>query len=311
MEQDVVVRACGLRRSYGDFVAVDGIDFEIRRGEFFGFLGPNGAGKTTTMRMLYRASGLDGGSLEILGFDASTTKNDRIIKSRVGVVPQEDNLDQEMTVAENLDVFARFYGFSKTERKERVEAMILFADLDSKRNELVETLSGGMKRRLMVARGLLGSPDLFVLDEPSTGLDPRARQRIWERLAELRRQKTTVILTTHYMEEAERLCDRIAIMDAGKIVALGTPKSLIKENVPAHVVEIRLGYDQDISIVDPLRGDALRVEELNDRVLFYTDDPQVLLAHAADLVGVQTLVRLSSLDDVFLRITGHGLGHDE
>jgi lipooligosaccharide transport system ATP-binding protein len=310
MEQDVVVRACGLRRSYGDFVAVDGIDFEIRRGEFFGFLGPNGAGKTTTMRMLYRASGLDGGSLEILGVDASTTKNDRMIKARVGVVPQEDNLDQEMTVAENLDVFARFYGFSKAERKERVEAMILFADLDSKRNELVETLSGGMKRRLMVARGLLGSPDLFVLDEPSTGLDPRARQRIWERLAELRRQKITVILTTHYMEEAERLCDRIAIMDAGKIVAMGTPKSLIKDHVPAHVVEIRLGYDQDISIVDPLRGDALRVEELNDRVLFYTDDPQVLLAHAADLVGVQTLVRLSSLDDVFLRITGHGLGHE-
>ncbi len=308
MEQDVVVRARGLRRSYGDFVAVDGIDFEIRRGEFFGFLGPNGAGKTTTMRMLYRASSLDGGTLEILGFDASTTAHDRSIKARVGVVPQEDNLDQEMTVAENLDVFSRFYGYSKAERRSRVEAMIMFADLDAKRNELVETLSGGMKRRLMVARGLLGSPELFVLDEPSTGLDPRARQRIWERLAELRRQKTTVVLTTHYMEEAERLCDRIAIMDAGKIVALGTPAALIRDHVPSQVVEIRLAYDQDSSIVAPLHGDALRVEDLKDRVLLYADDVQALVARAAELDGVQTLVRRTTLDDVFLKITGRGLG---
>lgn len=310
MEHDVVVRASGLRRSYGDFIAVDGIDFEIRRGEFFGFLGPNGAGKTTTMRMLYRASGLDGGSLEILGFDASTTKNDRAIKARVGVVPQEDNLDQDMTVAENLDVFSRFYGYARAERKTRVEAMVAFADLEAKRDALVETLSGGMKRRLMVARGLLGSPDLFVLDEPSTGLDPRARQRIWERLAELRRQKTTVVLTTHYMEEAERLCDRIAIMDAGKIVAIGTPAELIRDHVPSQVVEVRLAHDQESSIVEPLHHLARRVEDLKDRVLLYADDVQGLIARAAELDRVQTLVRRTSLDDVFLKITGRGLGDE-
>ena len=307
---DVVVRASQLRRVYGDFVAVDGIDFEIKRGEFFGFLGPNGAGKTTTMRMLYRASSLDGGSLEILGFDASTSANDRQIKAKVGVVPQDDNLDQEMSVFENLDVFARFYGYSRAERAKRVEAMIEFADLQAKRDDLVERLSGGMKRRLMVARGLLGAPELIVLDEPSTGLDPRARQRIWEKLAELRRQETTVILTTHYMDEAERLCGRIAIMNEGKIVALDTPTKLIADHVPASVVEIRLGYDQDVAVADALIGQAIRSEVLKDRVLLYTDDPAPLVAQAAEIEGALALARRSTLDDVFLKITGHGLGDE-
>lgn len=308
MSDEVVVRAVDLRRAYGEFVAVDGISFEIHRGEFFGFLGPNGAGKTTTMRMLYRASRVDSGTLDILGYSAAGADHDRQIKARVGVVPQEDNLDQELTVAENLEVFARFYGYTRDERQRRVEAMIRFADLETKRGDLVETLSGGMKRRLMVARGLLGNPDLLVLDEPSTGLDPRARQRIWDKLGELRRQKTTVVLTTHYMDEAERLCDRIAIMDGGKIVAVGTPEALIREHVPPQVVEIRFAVGQETSAADFLKPLALRVEALADRILFYTDDPQQIVMRSAELVGVQTLVRRSTLDDVFLKITGHGLG---
>lgn len=308
MSDEIAVRAVDLRRAYGEFVAVDGISFEIHQGEFFGFLGPNGAGKTTTMRMLYRASRIDSGTLEVLGYSASGTDNDRVIKARVGVVPQEDNLDQELTVTENLEVFARFYGYSRDERRARVEAMIRFADLEAKRGDLVEKLSGGMKRRLMVARGLLGNPDLLVLDEPSTGLDPRARQRIWEKLGELRRQKTTVVLTTHYMDEAERLCDRIAIMDGGKIVAVGTPSALIQVHVPPHVVEVRFAVGQEPGAADFLKPFAIRVETLNDRVLFYTDDPSEILGRSVALTGVQTLVRRSTLDDVFLKITGHGLG---
>lgn len=302
-----VVRATGLQRRYGDFVAVDGIDFEIQRGEFFGFLGPNGAGKTTTMRMLYRASSVDGGELEILGLDATDPRNDRALKAKIGVVPQEDNLDQELTVAENLEVFARFYGMGRAERRARVEQLLAFADLEAKRNDLVERLSGGMKRRLMVARGMLGTPELLILDEPSTGLDPRARQRIWEKLAELRRRNTTVILTTHYMDEAERLCDRIAIMDSAKIVAIDTPEALIRAHVPPQVVEVRLGLDADAEATRDLHGLARRVETLKDRVLFYTDDPQTLLQSAAQIPNALTLVRRATLEDVFLSITGHGL----
>ncbi len=302
------VRAQGLFRAYDDFVAVNGIDFDIQVGECFGFLGPNGAGKTTTMRMIYRTSPVGGGTLEIFGRDASGQGADRDLKAMMGVVPQLDNLDQEMTVTENLTVFARFYGMSKKDRQTRVEEMIEFADLVDKRDSLVETLSGGMKRRLMIARGLLGDPKLVILDEPTTGLDPRARQRIWEKLSELRKRNATLILTTHYMEEAERLCDRIAIMDAGEIVALGSPRDLIQAHVSKHVVDIRLGFDGDAKALKPLYGDAKRVEELQDRVLLYVDDAESLIARVAhEFPELDALVRQATLDDVFLKITGRGL----
>lgn len=307
MTSDIAVSARNLRRTFGSFVAVDGIDFDIKRGEFFGFLGPNGAGKTTTMRMIYRATSPDGGELRVLG-ELADGSNDRRIKQLVGVVPQEDNLDQEMSVAENLDVFARFYAYTAQERRERVEHLLDFADLQSKRDDKVQKLSGGMKRRLMVARGMLGNPELIILDEPSTGLDPRARQRIWEKLGELRKMQTTVVLTTHYMEEAERLCDRIAIMDQGKIVALDTPANLIANNVESHVVEVRIGYQQSASLILPLARLVPRIEELKDRILFYTDDPEPVISEVmATLEGYVSLVRRSSLDDVFLRLTGRGL----
>jgi lipooligosaccharide transport system ATP-binding protein len=307
MATDIAVSATNLRRTFGTFVAVDGINFEIKKGEFFGFLGPNGAGKTTTMRMIYRATSPDGGELRVLG-EIADGSNDRKIKQRVGVVPQEDNLDQEMSVAENLEVFARFYSYSAKERRQRVEHLLDFADLQAKRDDKVQKLSGGMKRRLMVARGMLGDPELIILDEPSTGLDPRARQRIWEKLGELRKMQTTVVLTTHYMEEAERLCDRIAIMDQGKIVALDSPANLIAKNVESHVVEVRIGYQQSASSILELSHLVPRIEELKDRILFYTDDPEPVISEVmANLEGYVSLVRRSSLDDVFLRLTGRGL----
>lgn len=308
MSQTSAVRAKGLFRAFDDFVAVNGIDFDIKVGECFGFLGPNGAGKTTTMRMIYRTSPVGGGTLEIFGRDASTQGADRDLKAMMGVVPQLDNLDQEMSVEENLTVFARFYGMSRADRRAKVEEMIDFADLVEKRHALVETLSGGMKRRLMIARGLLGDPKLVILDEPTTGLDPRARQRIWEKLSELRKRNATLILTTHYMEEAERLCDRIAIMDAGEIVALGSPRQLIAEHVSKHVVDVRLGFDGDRSTLKGLHADAERVEELQDRVLLYVDDAESLIARVAhEFPELDALVRQATLDDVFLKITGRGL----
>ena len=302
------VTARGLRKSFGDFVAVAGIDFEIKSGECFGFLGPNGAGKTTTMRMIYRSTTVGAGELSIFERDASGPQNDRELKRLIGVVPQLDNLDQEMSVAENLEVFTRFYGLGRKDRKAKVDEMLEFADLMEKRDALVETLSGGMKRRLMIARGLLGEPRLVILDEPTTGLDPRARQRIWEKLSELRKRQATLILSTHYMEEAERLCDRIAVMDGGHIVALGSPAQLISDHIQAHVVEIRMGFDSDITPVEPILAYADRHEILQDRVLLYVDDAEPLIARvAAALPDHVSLVRRASLDDVFLKITGRGL----
>ncbi len=302
------VRAQGLTRRFGDFVAVDGIEFVIERGEFFGFLGPNGAGKTTTMRMIYRATPVDGGELEVLGFDAASGQEDRKIKARLGVVAQEDNLDQETTVRENLEVFCRFYGMSSSERKQRAQELLEFAQLEDKADQRVETLSGGMKRRLMIARGLISNPDVVILDEPTTGLDPRARQRIWDKLAELRQRKATIVLTTHYMEEAERLCDRIAVMDGGHIVAVGSPAQLIEQHVPPQVIEVRVGADELPADARELFEHAERAEELRDRVLLYVNDPEDLLAEVARrLPEHPTLVRRASLEDVFLSITGKGL----
>ena len=297
-----------LTRRFEDLVAVDGVDFSIERGEFFGFLGPNGAGKTTIMRMIYRATPVDAGQLEVLGLDAASGEHDREIKARLGVVAQEDNLDQQTTVRENLEVFCRFYGLDADQRRRRVDELLAFAQLESKADQRVQALSGGMKRRLMIARGLISQPEVVILDEPTTGLDPRARQRIWDKLAALREKRATIILTTHYMEEAERLCDRIAVMDQGRIVAVGSPAELIDEHVPAQVIEIRIGSDELSEDVRPLLDRAERVGELRDRVLLYVDEAEALVAEfARHLPDHPTMVRHASLEDVFLSITGRGL----
>ena len=309
---DPAVKAVNLRKNYGDFVAVDGIDFEIQRGECFGFLGPNGAGKTTTMRMIYRASPVGSGSLMILGHEAAQGHRDRAIKGRIGVVPQEDNLDTELTLRENLQVFARFYGLSKSQAATRTDELLEFVQLREKADAKAFQLSGGMKRRALIARGLLGDPELLVLDEPTTGLDPQARINLWERLRDLKRKNATLILTTHYMDEAEQLCDRLVIMDKGKIVAQGAPKALIREHVSSHVVEVAVpaqsGSDGVVTTVSELTAMAKRNEQHHDRLLLYVDNGEEVVTRAAQLLpDAETLLRRSTLEDVFLKITGRGL----
>jgi lipooligosaccharide transport system ATP-binding protein len=305
---DAVISASELTKSYGDLVAVAGIDFEVERGECFGFLGPNGAGKTTTMKMIYRASAVGGGSLRILGHEASGGSNDREIKRRVGVVPQEDNLDQDLTVRENLEVFARFYRLGRAARA-KIDQLVDELGLADKTGVKTNRLSGGLKRRLQIARGLLGQPEILVLDEPTTGLDPAARQDLWRRLRELKRERATLLLTTHYMDEAERLCDRIVVIDRGLIVARGSPAELIAAHVPSHVVEIQLDGERDPSVVgDELRREARKVEVSGDRVLLYTDQGEELIAGVArDLPEHRAILRRSNLEDVFLQITGREL----
>ena len=311
MSRDVVVAARGLTKSYGDFVAVRGIEFSIARGECFGFLGPNGAGKTTTMRMIYRASPVDSGELTVLGFDVRTDVNDRAVKRQLGVVPQLDNLDEQLTVRENLDVFTRFYGLRGEQAKSRVAQLLEFAELTSKADAKVITLSGGMRRRLLVARGLMGEPDCVVLDEPTTGLDPRAREKLWDKLAALRERGATLVLTTHYMREAERLCDRVAIMDEGQVVAIAPPDELISQHVAPFVVELRRRPDDPDSLADvapSLHGAAVRVDAVRDRFLLHAEDGEALIALAArEVADRQPMLRRASLEDVFLRITGKGL----
>jgi lipooligosaccharide transport system ATP-binding protein len=296
------VLARNLRKSYGDFEAVKGIDFEIAIGEAFGFLGPNGAGKSTTMRMIYRASPVGSGTLDVLGLDGSDGKNDRAIKRRIGVVHQENNLDEELTVKETLEVFCRFYRLKGAELRQRVEELMTFAELSDRANSKVIALSGGMKRRLMVARGMIGEPELVVLDEPTTGLDPRARQSLWEKLAALRRRNATLIVTTHYMDEAERLCDRIAIMDAGEIVAA--------THAAPHVVEIDCADVEELGIEQDLRTLATHgAESFGGRLLLYGDDAERLMTTVVSTTGGRPAhLRRGTLEDVFLRITGRGLG---
>ena len=301
------VEARALRKQYGDFVAVDGIDFAVEAGECFGFLGPNGAGKSTTMRMIYRATPVGGGTLRVLGHEA-VPANDRAIKARLGVVPQEYNLDERLSARENLEIFARFYGLTSKARAQRVDELLAFVELEDRPDAKIIELSGGLKRRVQIARGLLGDPDVLVLDEPTTGLDPRARSSLWEKLVALGQRRTTLILTTHYMDEAEKLCDRLVVMDHGKIVAEGTPSGLIHEHVAPHVVEV----------VMPEEGERARLLEelgissnasLADRLLLYSDDGESLLrAVFAAREGVEARVRPANLEDVFLALTGHGLG---
>ena len=307
MENAVIGK--NLRKNYGDFVAVDGIDFEIPKGSCFGFLGPNGAGKTTTMRMIYRASPIGSGSLNILGHEVGGGANDRKIKQHLGVVPQDDNVYQELSVRENLEVFARFYGLSRKQAKARAVELLEFVHLTERADSKVLELSGGMKRRVLIARGLVGNPDLVVLDEPTTGLDPQARINLWDRMRDLKRRNATLILTTHYMDEAEQLCDTLVIMDKGKIVAEGAPRDLIKQHVSTHVVEVGL---KEAGKLPPqateLQGMAKRFDVHHDRFLLYVDNGEEVVAKAAQLLpDAETLIRRSTLEDVFLKITGRGL----
>jgi lipooligosaccharide transport system ATP-binding protein len=306
-----MISARGLRKSFGDFEAVKGIDVEVRRGEAFGFLGPNGAGKSSTMRMIAAVSPVSGGELRILGMDPAV--DGPAIRGRLGVCPQEDNLDVELNVRDNLYIYGRYFGLPKAEVNERVDELLDFVQLTEKASSKVEDLSGGMKRRLTIARSLVNRPDLLLLDEPTTGLDPQARHVLWDRLFRLKQSGVTLVITTHYMDEAEQLCDRLVVMDKGMIVAEGSPLDLIRQHSTREVAELRFGVAEQGETHDALAekvadlGD--RVEVLPDRLLVYSEDGDGVIAqvHERGLHPVATLVRRSTLEDVFLRITGRTL----
>jgi lipooligosaccharide transport system ATP-binding protein len=302
-----MIVAKGLTKVYGDFRAVDGIDFEVRRGESFGILGPNGAGKSTTMKMIAAVSKRTDGELTILGKDPNQKGPE--IRAHLGVVPQKDLLDRELKAWENLYIYGRYFGLSKKFLKPKVEEMLAFAQLEDKRNSKVEEMSGGMQRRLAIARGLINEPEILLLDEPTTGLDPQARHVLWDRLFRLKENGVTTVITTHYMDEAEQLCDRLVVMDKGKIMAEGTPASLIKDYSSKEVLEVRFGTDRNEATAPQLASIAERIEVLPDRILVYVDDGDVALEkiHAMGLRPVTSLVRRSSLEDVFLRLTGRSL----
>jgi lipooligosaccharide transport system ATP-binding protein len=311
---DPLVRAVGLRKSYGAVEAVCGIDVAIAKGEAFGFLGPNGAGKSSTMRMIAAVSPPSGGSLHILGMDPAT--DGPAIRARLGVCPQEDTLDPELSTLENLTTYGRYFGMSRAAARAKADDLLEFVALSDKRDATVESLSGGMKRRLTIARSLINNPDLLLLDEPTTGLDPQARHVVWERLFRLRQSGVTLVLMTHYMDEAEQLCDRLVVMDHGVIVAEGSPRALIETHSTREVTELRFGDDardgHDVlaeRIGDRIGDLAQRVEALPDRLLLYTDDGEEAAAavHARGLRPTSVLVRRSTLEDVFLRLTGRSL----
>jgi len=304
---DSLVQARGLTKRFDDFTAVDAIDFDIYEGEAFGFLGPNGAGKTSTMKMITTVSPITEGKLTVFGLDPTT--EGRSIRQRIGVVPQEDNLDLELTVADNLLIYGRYHDMTRKEIRPRITELLEFAQLSDRRDSRVEALSGGMKRRLTIARALINDPDLVILDEPTTGLDPQARHLLWDRLYRLKQQGATLIITTHYMDEAEQLCDRLVVMDGGRIVAEGSPLELIRQYAPREVVELRFGDSGKDEIALQLEGLAARTEVLADRILLYTDDADDTQRglHQRGINPEQVLVRRSTLEDVFLRLTGRRL----
>lgn len=305
--KEIVIRAKNLTKKYKDFVAVDGIDFEVKRGESFGLLGPNGAGKSTTMKMISSVSQRTGGELTILGKEPNTHGPE--IRAHLGVVPQKDLLDRELKTWENLFTYGRYFGLSRAFLKKKVEELLEFAQLTEKRNSKADDLSGGMQRRLAIARGLVNEPEILMLDEPTTGLDPQARHILWDRLFRLKEQGVTLVITTHYMDEAEQLCDRLVVMDKGKIMAEGAPAALIKQYSSKEVVEVRFGTDKNEKFAPRLQELADRIEVLPDRILLYTEKGEDLLAKImeAGLHPVTSLVRRSSLEDVFLRLTGRTL----
>ncbi|WP_226913275.1 ABC transporter ATP-binding protein [Gephyromycinifex aptenodytis] len=305
--QRLLVHARGLTKTYGAFQAVRGIDVDVRHGEVFGFLGPNGAGKSTTMRMIATTSPASGGVLRVLGLDPA--RHGSRIRARLGVCPQEDTLDLELSVRENLIVYGRFFGMSRARVRERADELLDFVKLTDKAGAKVDDLSGGMKRRLTIARSLVNEPDLLILDEPTTGLDPQARHTLWDQLYRLKHAGVTQILTTHYMDEAEQLCDRLVVMHEGRIAALGSPAELIAAHTTREVAELRFGVVDHTSFEEQVAGCAQRVEVLPDRLLLYADSGEDALArvHERGLTPAQVLVRRSTLEDVFLRLTGRTL----
>ncbi|HJS48849.1 MAG TPA: ABC transporter ATP-binding protein [Gaiellaceae bacterium] len=303
-----LISARGLVKRFGDFTAVDAIDFDLQRGEAFGFLGPNGAGKTSTMRMIGCVSPVTEGSLSVFGLDPE--RDGVKIRARLGVVPQQDTLDMELTVRENIVIYGRYFGLSRKQLGARADELLEFVELAERARDKVEPLSGGMKRRLTIARSLVNDPEVMLLDEPTTGLDPQARHVVWDRLYRLKREGVTLLLTTHYMEEAEQLCDRLVVMDKGRIVAEGSPRELIERYSTREVVELRF---DDGNRPDDFgywtEGLVSRVEPLPDRVLLYTDDGDAAShgIHERGLTPESILVRRSTLEDVFLHLTGRSL----
>ncbi|WP_229072191.1 ABC transporter ATP-binding protein [Actinoplanes sp. DH11] len=302
-----LIHARGLVKRFESFTAVDGIDVDVRAGEAFGFLGPNGAGKSSTMRMIGCVSPPTEGVLRILGLDPR--RDGPAIRARLGVCPQLDNLDVELTVRENLTTYARFFGIPRKVARARADELLDFVQLTERAGSRVEPLSGGMKRRLTIARALVNEPDIVLLDEPTTGLDPQARHLVWERLFRLKQQGVTLVLTTHYMDEAEQLCDRLVVMDGGRIVAEGSPRSLIEQYSTREVVELRFPTEDQGAYAAKLSELADRVEVLPDRILLYVADGDAVLAevHRRLLNPASALVRRSSLEDVFLHLTGRTL----
>jgi lipooligosaccharide transport system ATP-binding protein len=302
-----ILEAHELVKSFGDLTAVKGVSFAIERGESFGFLGPNGAGKTSTMRMISAVSQPSSGSLSILGLDPRTHGPE--IRGRLGVVPQEDTLELELSVRLNLEMFGRYFDIPREVLRERASELLEFTQLSERANDKVDNLSGGMKRRLTIARALINRPEILILDEPTTGLDPQARHLLWERLYRLKREGVTLIITTHYMDEAEQLCDRLVVMDHGSIVAQGPPRELIARHSTREVVELRFGTDSHDELRDRLTPFAQRIETLPDRILLYVDEGDDTLRelHAAGITPTSALVRRSSLEDVFLSLTGRTL----
>ncbi|NED93770.1 ATP-binding cassette domain-containing protein [Phytoactinopolyspora alkaliphila] len=302
-----LISAHQLTKQFGDFTAVGGIDFEVRAGEAFGFLGPNGAGKSSTMRMIGCVSPPSAGTLRILGLDPAADGPQ--IRGRLGVVPQRDTLDEELTVRENILVYGRYFGLPRSVVRERAAELLDFAQLTDRADSIVEPLSGGMKRRLTIARSLVNNPELLLLDEPTTGLDPQARHVLWDRLFRLKRSGVTLVLTTHYMDEAEQLCDRLVVMDGGRIVAEGSPRQLIAEHATREVLELRFPADDHAAYAVKLDGLVPRIEVLPDRLLLYTEDGDTTAkaVHDRGLAPLSVLARRSTLEDVFLHLTGRTL----
>jgi lipooligosaccharide transport system ATP-binding protein len=313
----MLVHARGLTKRFGDFTAVDGIDFDLIRGEAFGFLGPNGAGKSSTMRMIGCVSPPSAGTLRVLGLDP--VECGPAIRARLGVVPQEDTLDVELTVAENLFIYGRYFGLRRDVIRDRAAGLLGFFQLADRAADRVESLSGGMKRRLTIARSLINEPEILLLDEPTTGLDPQARHALWDRLFRLKQTGVTLILTTHYMDEAEQLCDRLVVLDGGRVAAAGSPRELIDRYCPPEVLELRFSLDeheqagQKIASLVPGeeggRASIERAEVLPDRVLLYTSDaaPALAAVRATGLLPLTTLARRATMEDVFLQLTGRSL----
>jgi lipooligosaccharide transport system ATP-binding protein len=301
------ITARQLTKRFGELTAVDAIDFDVARGEAFGFLGPNGAGKTSTMRMIACVSPVTSGTLRIFGKDPG--RHGTEIRARLGVVPQSDTLDVELSVRENLIIYARYFDLPWAEGRKRADELLEFVQLNERANDQVDPLSGGMKRRLTIARALINQPELLLLDEPTTGLDPQARHLVWDRLYRLKQRGVTIVLTTHYMDEAEQLCDRLVVMDKAKIAAAGTPRELIEKYSTPEVLELRFPLDEQPNLDGRLDGLADRIEVLPDRVLMYASDGDAVAAavHSRGLRPESSLVRRGTLEDVFLRLTGRSL----